>query len=95
MQSAPPKGAAESEVLVVDPGREAKRHFMSISTGIFVRAKASPSSAKFVNADIYSLDKTSLLTWLKSRGGDNEWAENTVLILLGHFDPTLKSESDA
>lgn len=94
MQSDAPKISSQPPLLV-DPARESKRALMNISTGIYVRAKEGPRSTKFVNADLYSLDKTSLLTWLKSRGGDNEWAENTVLILLGHFDPTLDHESGA
>lgn len=51
-------------------------------TGIFVRAKNS--EGRWDSVDIAELDKESLLVWLKSRGGDNPWAESTVLILLGH-----------
>lgn len=50
-------------------------------TGIYVRAKDGDN---FVAADICQLDKPSLLAWLRSRGGDNVWAENTVGMLLGH-----------
>lgn len=50
-------------------------------TGIFVRAL---SGTQFVSCDICELDKASLLTWLKSRGGDNRVAEDVVGILLGH-----------
>jgi hypothetical protein len=51
-------------------------------TGGFVRA-VTPGG-KWVTADIALLDKDSLLAWLKSRGGDNPWAENIAGVLLGH-----------
>jgi hypothetical protein len=50
-------------------------------TGIFVRAKVGD---KWDIVDIAELDKASLLAWLRSRGGDNQWAENCVGMLLGH-----------
>lgn len=51
-------------------------------TGIYVRAQLS--SGKWINADIYQLERDSLHRWLRSRGGKNLWAENCVLSLLGH-----------
>jgi hypothetical protein len=51
-------------------------------TGIFVRAK--DQSGKHQSVDIALLNKASLLALLRSRGGQNEWAENTVGLLLGH-----------
>lgn len=51
-------------------------------TGIFVRAK--DSEGRWTNADILHLDLPSLRAWLRSRGGENEWAESVVEILLGH-----------
>lgn len=51
-------------------------------TGIFVRAQ--DNNGKWHSADIAHLDKDSLLVWLRSRGGDNALAENTVGLLLGH-----------
>jgi hypothetical protein len=50
-------------------------------TGILVRAKLGGVVG---NYDIAELDKASLLAWLRSRGGDNPWAEDVVGILLGH-----------
>ena len=50
-------------------------------TGIFIRAKDGENFGTF---DISELTKESLLLWLKSRGGDNNIAEDTVGILLGH-----------
>jgi hypothetical protein len=64
--------------LTVDP-KFAHRHDF---TGIPVRAKSR--SGKWINADIAQLDKPSLLAWLRSRGGANEWAEDVVGLLLGH-----------
>lgn len=51
-------------------------------TGIYVRAQTSTGA--WVSADIAHLDRASLMAWLRSRGGDNPWAENTVAVLLGH-----------
>lgn len=51
-------------------------------TGIFVRAK--DPNGQWVNADIWQLDRDSLIEWLRSRGGDNPWAEQVVCLLLGH-----------
>lgn len=65
--------------LKVDPER-IKEGFKE--TGIFVRAK--DETGKWRTTDIAHLDPKSLITWLRSRGGKNEWAEETVGILLGH-----------
>ena len=51
-------------------------------TGAFVRAK--DQTGKHQSVDITLLNKASLLALLRSRGGRNEWAENTVGLLLGH-----------
>lgn len=51
-------------------------------TGILVRAK--DAEGQWVNADIVTLDIESLNSWLRSRGGENTWAESVVRILLGH-----------
>lgn len=51
-------------------------------TNIFVRTMLPDGS--WDSVDIIYLDKESLLDWLRSRGGDNEWAEQVVLMLLGH-----------
>lgn len=50
-------------------------------TGIYVRAR---SRGKWGSHDIAALDKPSLLAWLKSRGGDNQVAEDVVGHLLGY-----------
>ena len=52
-----------------------------IETSVFVRAKTPDG---WDSVDIATLDKSSLLSWLRSRGGDNRWAEDLVGILLGH-----------
>lgn len=64
--------------LKFDPNRIEFDH----ATGIFVRA--INTEGRWDNADIAQLDKESLLEFLRSRGGQNEWAENVVGILLGH-----------
>jgi hypothetical protein len=51
-------------------------------TGIYIRAKTP--SGNYDTGDIAQLDKKSLLSWLKSRGGDNAWAEDCVGIILGY-----------
>lgn len=68
--------------LWADPER-LKRSSELEGTGIYVRAQ-SPSVAKWLSLDIALLDAPSLLIWLRSQGGDNELAENTVGVLLGH-----------
>ena len=54
-------------------------------TGIFVRAQ--DADGRWHNADISMLDLASLRRWLRSRGGENRWAESVVELLLGH-DPS-------
>ncbi len=70
--------ALKYDELRVDYGRTADGW---VETGIYVRAKLD---GKFGSYDISQLDAESLLIWLRSRGGENVWAENTVCILLGH-----------
>ena len=56
-------------------------------TGIYVRAlTGNPQFGGGVwgSHDIAHLTRESLLVWLRSRGGENAWAENVVGILLGH-----------
>lgn len=65
--------------LRIDPERVA----YSGSTGIYVRAQ-DPATDKWGSFDIAELTHDSLMAWLRSRGGDNPWAENTVATLLGH-----------
>lgn len=50
-------------------------------SGIYIRAQLEE---KWGRHDLATLDKASVLEWLRSRGGENELAENTVGILLGH-----------
>jgi len=65
-----------------DPDR---RHYPE--TGIPVRAL---DGDRWSDVDIAHLRKESLLAWLRSRGGDNSWAESVVLLLLGHeLTPTV------
>lgn len=52
------------------------------TTGIFIRAIGP--DGKRGSFDIVHLEKESLLLWLKSRGGDNPWAEDVVGLLMGH-----------
>lgn len=62
--------------LRIDP----RRRGFSCRAGMPVRAL---DGERVVTVDIAELDKESLLTWLRSRGGANRWAENVVGILLG------------
>lgn len=64
-----------------DRAREQRPEFAD-ATGIYVRAQRT--DGRWDSADIAELDADSLLTWLRSRGGDNPRAEQVVLILLGH-----------
>lgn len=67
--------------LRIDPRRALSDSDESL-TGIYVRAV--DQKGKWRSADICELDKESLLSWLRSRGGDNPYAEDVVGILLGH-----------
>ena len=64
-------------VLKADPARM----HLDDKTGIFVRALVD---GRPQSIDIACLDRESLHNWLRSRGGDNPWAESVVLQLLGH-----------
>lgn len=66
--------------LRIDPAR--LQEFPDTETGIYVRAQGPDD--KWQSADIVHLDKESLGTWLRSRGGENRMAEDVVGILLGH-----------
>lgn len=71
-----------SELLSTEQLRaDAEREGFHGNTGIYVRAVFL--DGKYGSADIMELDRVSLLRWLRSRGGENLWAENTVLALLG------------
>lgn len=75
--------STEPPKLVVDEAREiGDGESLDRATGIFVRALGP--EGRWGSFDIVELDKASLLTWLRSRGGYNPWAENTVALLLGH-----------
>ena len=50
-------------------------------TGIYVRAKLNDQWGSF---DIATLTCESLRAWLRSRGGENRWAEMTVASLLAY-----------
>ena len=63
--------------MLAHPEREGLHHG---STGICVRAMYG---GKWGNYDIAELDLPSLRYWLRSRGGENAWAEAVVEILLG------------
>lgn len=67
--------------LKVDEKRLAEREKWE-NTGILVQAQLP--DGKWDSVDIAILTKESLLEWLRSRGGDNKWAEDVVGILLGY-----------
>jgi len=58
-------------------------------TCIFVRAEFDKRSGTH---DIAHLDLPSLLAWLRSRGGKNEWAETCVALILGHAPEKVREE---
>lgn len=60
-------------------------------TGILVRAKLPDGS--FGSVDIAELDRASLWTWLRSRGGRNLWAENLILAMLEHKQITESEDA--
>lgn len=64
----------------IDPARW-KNNGSDVVTGIFVRAQ--DPDGNWQSADIWCLEPESLLEWLRSRGGENPYAENVVGTLLG------------
>jgi hypothetical protein len=73
-----PRSGDNQLELHTDPKRVSKQHGRS---KIYVRAKGPQGFDAF---DLAELTRESLLQWLRSRGGANEWAENTVCVLLGY-----------
>lgn len=71
-----------SDTLHIDVVRLSKYGDETI-TGVFVRAQ-HPETSRWMSADIAILTRKSLLRWLRSRGGDNPWAEDVVGIVLGY-----------
>lgn len=57
-------------------------NWKDVETGIYIRAKNHED--RWDSLDIAHLDKESLLAFLRSREGDNPWAEDVCGILLGH-----------
>ena len=60
-----------------------------LEVGIYVRALievdgAGEGASGWEDVDIMLLDRPSLMRWLRSRGGDNPWAEEVVARLLDH-----------
>jgi len=72
---------ADAELLADDAARHVE--YGGPGVGIHVRAKHA-RTGQFDTYDITDLTRESLMAWLRSRGGHNEWAERVVLILLGH-----------
>lgn len=60
-----------------------KNNNMINHTGIYTRCQIN---GKFKNVDIAQLSKENLMSFLRCRGGENEYAENAVLCLLGHIN---------
>jgi hypothetical protein len=73
--------------LRIDPKRLARSSFECPE----IPVRAQDGRGQYLTCDITYLDRASLLAWLRSRGGSNLWAENTVLLLLGH---TPEDQSD-
>ncbi len=53
-------------------------------TGTGIYARAIFPDGTYGSVDVAYLDRDSLFKWLRFRGGENHWAENTVALLLGH-----------
>lgn len=69
---------SDGPVYRVDPDHQAR----AAVTHIYVRALSD--AGQWISVDIGELDRDSLHRWLRSRGGVNLFAENCVLVLLGH-----------
>jgi len=69
--------AAGGVELKVDPDRMKFKEL----TGIFVRAKNGDSWGSY---DCAVLDKPSFLSWIRSRGGSNAFAEDILGLVMGY-----------
>jgi len=78
MTEARPYKVAEDRAHMVDDDKE--------RTGIYIRAQMPDGS--WVSCDFVALDAKSMLRFLRSRGGNNPWAENIVGNLLGYGNIT-------
>lgn len=76
--------------LQTDPLREGGSNHEA--TGIYVRAIGI--GARWGSYDIAELTPASLHSWLRSRGGSNQWAEAVVFILLGHDTAAMPEDED-
>lgn len=74
---ATPTSREQLDNLKIDPDR-----LWMPETGVLIRAQNEDD--RWVAADIAHLDRKSLDRWLRSRGGENNLAENFVRLLLGH-----------
>lgn len=64
----------------VDPKRRRRAR-----SGVFVRAFVRTDKGDVYGSyDVADLDAESVQMWLRSRGEQNKWAEQFVMILLGH-----------
>jgi hypothetical protein len=62
--------------LKVDPNRVGK-----VESGILVQASTDYEMGRY---DCMDLDAQSFFEWMRSRGGENEWAENILLTIAGY-----------
>lgn len=79
------KNVSQTLGIMVLVTSDTSARFISL-TSIYVCCQ-NPDNQQFEAIDIAFLDRQSLLDWLQSRGGNNPWAENTVLLMLGHDLP--------
>lgn len=78
------KTIEDNQGVVIDPESASDPFdYIPAPTGIYIRTE-DPNTSRVKTGDIYYLTSDSLLSWLKSRGGDNQWAEDVVGILMGH-----------
>ena len=79
------RAMSEEELAEFQPLRvDSTRQHLHGTTGIYVPALTLGEEGVETSADIAELDTDSLLRFLRSKGGENEWAEGVVLALLGH-----------
>lgn len=72
-----------SEELHVDIER-LKKHGDAEVTGIFTRAIVEGGDPRERSVDIAVLDNKSLVAFLRSKGGANEFAEDCIGMILGY-----------
>ncbi len=79
------------KILSKSNGTLNKQEDIKMRTGIFIRAQVNGHWDAFEIGDPRLSDK-QVFDWLRSRGGENPWAERVVMVLLGRRQDVVPGE---